>query len=63
MRTLEQQQPMPHLEDWDDFIAGRYREGKAQEEFRNYDAKANPGVAEFYRQNHQYQTLDYVLGK
>jgi inositol oxygenase len=63
MSTLQQQQPMPHLEDWDDFIAGRYREGKAQEEFRVYDAKANPGVAEFYRQNHQHQTLEYVRAK
>lgn len=63
MSTLQQQQPMPHLEDWDDFIAGRYREGKAQEEFRTYDAQANPGVAEFYRQNHQYQTLEYVREK
>jgi inositol oxygenase len=63
MSTLQQPQPMPHLEDWDDFIAGRYREGKAQEEFRVYDAKANPGVAEFYRQNHQHQTLEYVRAK
>ena len=24
---------------------------------------ANPGVAEFYRINHEHQTVDYVLGK
>jgi len=48
---------------WGDFVAGRYREGKTQEEFRVYDAAAQPGVAEFYRLNHQYQTLDFVLAK
>jgi len=42
---------------------GRYKEGKSQEEFRQYDAKATPRVAEFYRQNHTHMTLDYVLGK
>ena len=25
--------------------------------------KANPGVAEFYRLNHQFQTFDYVMAK
>jgi len=48
---------------WSDFVAGRYQEGKSQEEFRNYDAAVVPTVAEFYRNNHQQQTLDFVLGK
>jgi inositol oxygenase len=51
------------MEEWDEFLKGRYQEGKSQEEFRQYDETANPGVAEFYRLNHQYQTHDYVLGK
>ena len=55
--------PMEHLDDWDDFVASRYKEGKSQEQFRNYDAEANPGVAEFYRLNHTNQTLDFVLNK
>jgi len=55
--------PLHDLEEWDGFLAGRYKEGKSQEEFRVYDAKATPGVAEFYRQNHEHQTVDYVLGK
>lgn len=63
MHTITPEKPMEHLDDWDDFVAGRYKEGKAQEEFRNYDAQANPGVAEFYRLNHQHQTLDFVLEK
>jgi len=51
------------MEEWDEFLEGRYKEGKSQEEFRQYDAQANPGVAEFYRLNHRYQTHDYVLAK
>jgi len=51
------------MEEWDDFLKGRYREGKSEEEFRQYDAGANPGVANFYRLNHEHQTLDYVLSK
>jgi inositol oxygenase len=51
------------MEEWDEFLQGRYREGKSQEEFRQYDEKADPGVAQFYRLNHQNQTFDYVLAK
>src|SRR5258708_40080627 len=51
------------LEDWDEFLEGRYKEGRSQEEFRVYDATAQPGVAEFYRLNHGNQTVAYVLGK
>ena len=55
--------PLKDLEEWDEFLEGRYKEGKSQEEFRVYDATAAPGVAEFYRSNHESQTLDYVLDK
>jgi len=55
--------PLPNLDQWEDFLEGRYREGKSQTEFRQYDAEANPGVAEFYSTNHEKQTVDYVLGK
>ena len=54
-------QPLENLEQWDDFLEGRYKEGKSETEFRQYDAQADPGVAEFYRLNHENQTLDYVL--
>ena len=40
-------QPLQDLDQWDDFLAGRYKEGKSEEEFRQYDATATPGVAEF----------------
>jgi inositol oxygenase len=57
------QEPLKHVEEWDEFVAGRYREGKDQSEFRNYDREANPSIAEFYRQNHTGQTLAFVLEK
>jgi len=41
----------------------RYKEGKADEEFRQYDVTAVPGVARFYRNNHEQMTVDYVLRK
>lgn len=56
-------QPLKSLDEWDDFLEGRYKEGKTDEQFRQYDATANPGVAQFYRLNHEHQTVDYVLGK
>ena len=55
--------PLKDIDEWDDFLTGRYQEGKSEEEFRQYDEKATPGVAEFYRLNHQYQTFDYVVAK
>jgi inositol oxygenase len=55
--------PMKSIDDWDDFVAARYKQGKTEEAFRNYQADANPTVTEFYRQNHAHQTLDFVLAK
>ncbi|MBV9760160.1 MAG: inositol oxygenase [Acidobacteriaceae bacterium] len=55
--------PLKELDQWDDFVASRYREGRSEEEFRNYKEDANPGVTEFYRQNHARQTLEFVLSK
>jgi len=63
MRDRSHNAPLQQLDDWDDFVAARYRQGKSEEEFRNYKADANPTVTEFYRQNHVHQTLDFVLSK
>ena len=63
MNSNQSVQPMQSLDEWDDFIAVRYREGKSEDQFRDYSADANPGVTEFYRQNHVHQTVDFVLGK
>ena len=52
-----------NLDQWEDYVVGRYKEGKSESDFRQYDAKANPHIAEFYRINHEKQTVDYVLSK
>jgi len=63
MSQVAENGPMQQLGDWDDFVAKRYRQGKTEEEFRNYQAEANPGVTEFYRENHARQTYEFVLAK
>ena len=63
MNTIAPAEPVSILEDWEDFLEGRYKEGKSETEFRQYDEKATPQVANFYRLNHQHQTVDYVLAK
>ncbi len=60
MKSANTENPLQRLDHWDDFVASRYKEGKPEEDFRNYDAGADPGVAEFYRQNHAQQTVDFV---
>jgi len=64
-QPLNQEQPLKHVEEWDDYVAGRYQEGREQKEFRNFEsaAEANPGIARFYRLNHTGQTVDFVLEK
>lgn len=51
------------LEQWDDFVAGRYDPNRKTEDFRKYDNSAPSGVREFYRLNHAHQTRDFVLAK
>ena len=63
MDPLESSQPLRHLDDWDEFVQRRYKPGRSESEFRQYDEQANPKVAEFYRLNHEHQTLEYVLRK
>ncbi|MGB6868816.1 MAG: inositol oxygenase family protein, partial [Acidobacteriaceae bacterium] len=55
------QKTLKHVDEWDDFVAGRYREGREEGGFRKYEA--NTPIAEFYRLNHAGQSLDFVLGK
>lgn len=57
------QGPLTELDSWDDFVATRYDPNRTQEQFRNYRQDANPGVTEFYRLNHQFQTMDFVRQK
>ena len=69
--------PLQSLEEWEDFLKERYPEpsatgdnsfratdpNKQKEEFRNYEKDARPTVREFYRQNHQHQTLEFAQAK
>jgi len=60
--------PLADLDEWEDDLLRRYpeeklSEEKSKDEFRDYDADARPGVSEFYRLNHRYQTLDFVRKK
>jgi inositol oxygenase len=63
MSVRQSAEPLSSTERWDEFVQGRYQPGKSESEFRQYDAKANPGVAEFYQLNHENQTLAYVRQK
>ena len=63
MSTPTANNPLQHVDQWDDFVASRYQEGKPESEFRKYDPKANPGVAEFYCLNHAHQTVAFVQEK
>ncbi|MDQ2842700.1 MAG: inositol oxygenase [Acidobacteriota bacterium] len=63
MKALLENQPLHELDEWDDFVASRYKEGKSEDQFRNYHEDANPRVTEFYRQNHGLQTLDFIKSK
>jgi inositol oxygenase len=53
--------PLESLEQWDDAVRDRYDPNRRKEAFRQYNDKTPPVVVEFYRQNHQHQTLDSVL--
>ena len=63
MQPVLDHQPLQELDEWDDFVATRYQEGKTEAEFRNYKEDANANVTEFYRQNHRFQTLDFIVDK
>jgi inositol oxygenase len=62
---VDTNRPLDRLDDWDDHLKARYPAGtaKRQEEFRDYRSGARPAVREFYRLNHRYQTLDFVLAR
>lgn len=55
--------PLDSLSQWEDNVAERYKAGRKQEEFRQYNDQTPPVVREFYRQNHANQTRDFVLSK
>jgi inositol oxygenase len=67
-QTVANSGPLSDLDELDEARKERYAaeeasNGKAKEEFRNYAAEERSTVKEFYRLNHSYQTLDFVLDK
>jgi len=69
-------QPLDGLDEWEDDLLRRYPEPQDQadgspftdpekkaEQFRNYEATTRDTVREFYRQNHRFQTVDFVRQK
>lgn len=58
-------EPLRSLDEWEDDLERRYPAGssRAENTFRNYEETTRPTVREFYRLNHQHQTLDFVLAK
>jgi len=62
--------PLASLDEWEDFLKERYpqpsigpNEDKKPEQFRDYENTARPTVREFYRQNHRWQSFDFVQEK
>jgi len=51
------------LDQWDEFVSGRYDPNRQTADFRKYDATAPDGVREFYRLNHTFQTREFVRDK
>jgi inositol oxygenase len=58
-----QSAPLNDLDEWESFVLDRYPEPETASTFRDYGDNVKPGVREFYRQNHTYQTLEFVLEK
>ncbi len=61
------------VDEWEETLEARYpappgqfrtvNPEKVKEDFRDYRAEARPSVREFYRRNHQQQTLEFVRSK
>lgn len=59
--------PLESLDEWEDDLKARYPEDgaaqKSKDEYRNYDDPARDTVREFYRLNHEHQTLEFARAK
>lgn len=63
---MSHDEPLESLDQWDDFVRDEVypQPGKrAREDYRNYDSPGRDCVREFYRQNHQQQTYEFVVEK
>jgi inositol oxygenase len=65
--SAQEAAPLASLDVWEDNLLERYpppgAPAKAKDEFRNYENPERDTVREFYRLNHQYQTVDFVREK
>ncbi len=72
--TIPPSNPLHSLDEWEDFLKAAYPEEehgsefiknlkRDQNQFRDYRKEVRPSVKEFYKINHQHQTLDFVLQK
>jgi inositol oxygenase len=57
-----EKKPLKSMDDWEDDILERYPE-KDHEAFRDYENVERDSVREFYRLNHENQTLEYARAK
>ena len=67
---MDEQNPMAGPDQWESDLPRRYpapqkesQTDRSQQAFRDYEAEARPTVKEFYRLNHQYQTVEFVKQK
>jgi len=62
---MSKENRLPIEDLWEEDLVKRYPKPKekATHDYRNYDDPARDTVKEFYRLNHQYQSLDFVLEK
>jgi inositol oxygenase len=63
LREPSETNPLESLEEWEAFLQKRYPQPKEQSSFRDYGDNVRPAVREFYRLNHQHQTVDFVRRK
>lgn len=69
MNHSKDDEPLQHLDDWDDDVRRRYSAEsesstfvdpeKKEDAFRDYENDVRPGVRDFYRLNHRYQTYEF----
>ncbi|MCG8448945.1 MAG: inositol oxygenase [Pirellulales bacterium] len=52
--------PLANVDEWDDDVRDRYAKDRDESSFRNYDETTPAHVREFYRQNHQFQTVEFA---
>ena len=74
-KPTDPQNPLGDLEEWDDFVKDRYpkpadaeslvgtNQDKTEDQSRDDETETRSSVRDFYRLNHQGQTLDFVQQK